>query len=121
MHDLLPVVFTQLVCFLLFIWVIKIFAVGPVLRLLDERRDKIAEQFDQAAAAEKRAGALREEYEGHLRQIDDEARKKSPARGASPRKSSKGRAARRRRSSRRPTPTPRSRWTRRAPNSRTRL
>jgi F-type H+-transporting ATPase subunit b len=76
MQEQLPILFTHLVAFLLFIWVIKTYAVGPVLRLLDERRDKIAEQFDQAAATEKRAIALREEYEGHLRQIDEEARKK---------------------------------------------
>lgn len=76
MQDQLPVLFTHLVAFLLFIWVIKIFAVGPVMRLLDDRRDKIAERFDQAAAIEKRANVLREEYEGHLRQIDEEARKK---------------------------------------------
>jgi F-type H+-transporting ATPase subunit b len=75
-QKILPIALTQLVAFLVFIWLLNYFAVGPVLRLLDDRRDKIATQFDQIASSEKRVAALREEYEKRLRDIDDEARKR---------------------------------------------
>lgn len=73
---LLPMALTQLVAFLLFIWLLNKFAVGPVLKLIDERREKISSQFDQAAAAEKRVAALKDEYEARLQKIDEEARKR---------------------------------------------
>ena len=75
-QKILPIALTQLVAFLVFIGLLNHFAVGPVLRLLDDRRDKIATQFDQIASSEKRVVALREEYEKRLRDIDDEARKR---------------------------------------------
>jgi F-type H+-transporting ATPase subunit b len=75
-QKILPIALTQLVAFLIFIWMLNRYAVGPVLRLLDERREKIASQFDQIAASEKRVAALRDEYEKRLREIDDEARKR---------------------------------------------
>ena len=67
MTQVLPIALTHLVAFLLFIWVIKKYAVGPVLQLLDERRAKIADQFDQIDSDKKHVGALREEYEEHIR------------------------------------------------------
>ncbi len=74
--DLIPMALTQLVAFLIFIWLLKRFAVGPVTQLLDERREKIVAKFDEIEATEKRVAALKEEYETHLREIDEEARKK---------------------------------------------
>jgi F-type H+-transporting ATPase subunit b len=76
MKELLPVVFTHFVAFLLFLWVIKTFAVGPVLNLLDQRRKQIADQYDDITAKNKRVDGLREEYEEHLREIEEEARKR---------------------------------------------
>jgi F-type H+-transporting ATPase subunit b len=73
---LLPIALTHLVAFLCFIFLLNYFAVKPILRLLDERREKIATQFDQIANSEKRVTALREDYEKRLRDIDDEARKR---------------------------------------------
>ncbi|MBN1868374.1 F0F1 ATP synthase subunit B [Candidatus Sumerlaeota bacterium] len=73
---LLPVAFTHLVAFLIFIWLLKIFAVGPILRLLDERRQRIATQFDDLQKAEKRVASLKDEYAEHLQKIDEEARKR---------------------------------------------
>jgi F-type H+-transporting ATPase subunit b len=68
---------TQLAAFLIFIWLLKHFAMQPVLRLLDDRREKIASEFNQIAVSEKRISALKEEYEDRLRKIDEEARKRS--------------------------------------------
>ena len=73
-QKLIPMVFTQAVAFLFFVWLLNIFAVKPVLRLLDERRQKIADQFDEIDSEKKKADGLREEYEEHLRKIEDEAR-----------------------------------------------
>jgi F-type H+-transporting ATPase subunit b len=75
-QTLLPVAITHLVVFLLFVWLLKIWAVGPVLKLIDERRDKISGQFDQVAAAEKRVAGLKDEYDGRILKIDEEARKR---------------------------------------------
>lgn len=75
--QLLPTLFTNLVAFFIFIFLLKMYAVGPVLRLLDERREKIAKEFDQIAAAEKRNNAMRDDYEKKLREIDDEARRRA--------------------------------------------
>lgn len=75
--ELMPVVLTHLAAFLLFIWVIKKYAVGPVVHLLDERRVKIAEEFDQIDSDRKQVAALKEEYEANIREIDEEARKRA--------------------------------------------
>ncbi len=76
MGELIPVVLTHFVAFMMFIWVIKRYGVVPVMRVLDERRERIAHQFDEIDQSEKRAVALREEYEEKLREIDEEARKR---------------------------------------------
>ena len=75
--EILPSVLTHLVAFLIFVWILKRLALKPVLLLLDERRDKIAKEFDQIATSEKRVNSLKEEYEDRLRKIDEEARKRS--------------------------------------------
>lgn len=72
--DLIPLVLTQGLAFVVFIWLLNIFAVKPVLELLDERREKIAEQFNEIDAEHKKADALKNEYEEHLRKIEEEAR-----------------------------------------------
>ena len=63
MDYVLPIALTQLVAFLLFLWVCNKYAVGPVLNLLDERRDKIAAQFDEIDSGKKRVATLKEDYE----------------------------------------------------------
>lgn len=75
-QKLIPTVLTHLAAFLVFVWLLKHFALNPILGLLDERRNKIAKEFDQIATSEKRANGLKEEYEDKLRKIDEEARKR---------------------------------------------
>ncbi len=60
---------THAVGFIIFFWVMKKFAWGPLLNLLDERRQKIADSFkeidDKGAATDK----LKGEYEDKLKNI----------------------------------------------------
>ncbi|NQU41667.1 F0F1 ATP synthase subunit B [bacterium] len=76
-QNLLPVALTHLLAFIIFIFLLQRLAVGPILRLLDERREKIASQFDDIDVSEKRVASLREEYEKKLQEIDEEARKRT--------------------------------------------
>lgn len=52
--------------FILF-FALSYFLFNPVKNFLDKRRDKIAGELDSAAALQKKAQALKEEYEGKLR------------------------------------------------------
>jgi F-type H+-transporting ATPase subunit b len=75
MMEIVPIALTHLVAFLIFIWLLKKFAIGPVSKVLDERREKIAEDFNQIDASQKSVAVLKEEYETRLAEIDEEARK----------------------------------------------
>ena len=65
---------THIVGFLIVLGLLKKFAWGPVLSLLDERRDGIKAQFDEIDDEKRKVDTLREEYEGHLRNIEIERR-----------------------------------------------
>lgn len=67
---------TQVIGFVIAVLVLKRFAWGPILKLLDERREAIAGRFAEADTAKQGAERLRMEYEGRMREIDAEARKK---------------------------------------------
>jgi len=69
-------VITHVIGFLVVLWLLRRFAWNPVLRLLDQRRERI--RADLSAAEEQRAAAegLRREYEVHLGNIDAEARQR---------------------------------------------
>ena len=67
---------TQVIGFIIAVLVLKRFAWGPILKLLDERRAAIAGRFAEADTAKQGAERLRAEYEGRMRDIDAEARKR---------------------------------------------
>lgn len=67
---------TQIIGFVIAVLILKRFAWGPILKLLDERREAIAGRFSEADAARRSAEQTRAQYEGRLREIDAEARKK---------------------------------------------
>ena len=69
-------ILTQLIAFLIFLWVMKRYAWKPILRLLDDRRRKIAEEFDGIDRAKAEAERFRADYEGRLRAIEQEARER---------------------------------------------
>jgi F-type H+-transporting ATPase subunit b len=65
---------THIVGFLIVLGLLKKFAWGPVLSFLDQRRDGIKAQFDEIDSEKLKVDTLREEYEGHLRNIEIERR-----------------------------------------------
>ncbi len=64
----------QIIGFLLVLWIMKRFAWKPILKVLDDRKNRI--QSELAEAEDKRVGAekLGEQYQDKLREIDTEAR-----------------------------------------------
>ena len=65
---------THLVGFLIFVWVLKKFAWGPLLTLMDERRDKIAGEFARIDQEKAAVAELTEQYQSKLAEIDSERR-----------------------------------------------
>jgi F-type H+-transporting ATPase subunit b len=69
-------VLTQIVGFLIFLFLIRRFAWGPVLETLENRRAKIAADLAEAERKKQDAAALRGQLEQELRTIDQQARQK---------------------------------------------
>lgn len=70
------IVITQIIGFLIALWILKAFAWKPLLKMLDDRRNKIAGDIDDAEKIKIEADDLLEAYKGKLRDIDNEARAK---------------------------------------------
>jgi len=69
-------VLTQIVGFLIFLFLIRKFAWGPVLQTLEDRRAKIAGDLADADRKKAEAAELRGKLEAELRNIDQQARVK---------------------------------------------
>jgi F-type H+-transporting ATPase subunit b len=67
---------TNILGFLLLFWGLKRFAWGPILGMLDERRESIAGSFRQIEEGKQENQGLRDELEQQLRDIDATGRKK---------------------------------------------
>jgi len=67
---------TQILGFLAVLWVLRAFAWKPLLKVLEERREKIAADF--AAAEQARAGmeTLKADFEAKIRDIESTARQR---------------------------------------------
>lgn len=78
MGDILrpDLLFTQIVGFLIVLWVLKRFAWGPVLGMLEARRQGIVKDVDDAKSLREDAEKLKARYEEHLRQIEAESRQR---------------------------------------------
>jgi F-type H+-transporting ATPase subunit b len=72
----LPQLVTHAVGFLITFWVLKKYAWGPLLALLEERRNKIADEFKTIEDEKAKAAALTATYQAKLRDIDVERRQK---------------------------------------------
>jgi len=67
---------THAVGFLITVWILKKFAWGPLLALMDERRAKIQSEFDKIETEMSRVDTLAVEYDAKLKGIDEERRAK---------------------------------------------
>ncbi len=65
---------TVIFCFLLVYWVLKRYAYGPILSIIDERRDKIQADLKEAADLRDKVDQDQKDYEERLRNIQEEAR-----------------------------------------------
>src|SRR5262245_36770295 len=69
-------VLTQIVGFLIFLFLIRKFAWGPVLQMLEDRKAKIAGDLADAEGKKREAAELRAKLDQELRTIDQQARAK---------------------------------------------
>ena len=66
----LPLVLTQILGFIILLWVLRAFAWGPLIGLLEERRRKIAGEFEEADRRKADAAVLKARYEQELKGIE---------------------------------------------------
>lgn len=66
----------NILAFLLLLAILKKFAWGSLLKLIDERREKILSEFGQIEQTKQELAKLKVEYQAHLTQIEEEARSK---------------------------------------------
>jgi F-type H+-transporting ATPase subunit b len=69
-------ILTQIIGFLLLLWLLKKFAWKPILQLLETRRNKIVAEFDKIDATKQEVTQLKLDYEQQLKTIDAQARQK---------------------------------------------
>lgn len=67
---------TQIIGFILTVWILKAFAWKPLLKMLEDRKNKIAEDIGDAEKIKSDAEALLDDYNAKLRDIETEARSK---------------------------------------------
>ncbi len=67
---------THAIGFLIAVWLLKKFAWKPLLGLLEERKQKIKDEFDTIDRKKEEIDRLTAEYEQKLKEIDAEARKR---------------------------------------------
>ena len=72
----IPQVVTQILGFLLMVWVLRRYAWGPMLGMLEARREKIAGEFREADRLKAEAMSLKAKYDAELKTIDAQARQK---------------------------------------------
>ena len=72
----IPVVLTNIAGFVIVVWILAKFAWGPILDILDARRDKIASDFAEAEQARGDAETLKGDFESKLGDIKTIEREK---------------------------------------------
>jgi F-type H+-transporting ATPase subunit b len=72
----IPVLLTQILGFLIVLWVLKRYAWKPVLGLLEERRARIAGEVASATRMREEAERLKAEYEDQLKTIETQSRQR---------------------------------------------
>lgn len=69
-------IITHAVGFIIFVWVLKKFAWGPLLGLMEERRAKIKGEFDEIDRQKAEVAKVTADYEAKMKEIDAERRAK---------------------------------------------
>jgi len=69
-------VITQIIGFLITVWLLKRFAWKPLLAMMDERRQKIKDEFKKIDDEKAGAAQLKSDYENKLKNIESERRQK---------------------------------------------
>lgn len=72
----LGLIVTQILGFIIALWILKLFAWGPLLKMLDDRKKKISGDIDEGERIKADARKLLDDYNAKLRNIDVEARTK---------------------------------------------
>ncbi|MDZ4723746.1 MAG: F0F1 ATP synthase subunit B [candidate division Zixibacteria bacterium] len=67
---------THLVGFLITLWILKKFAWGPLLALMEERRNKIVDEFKSIDDEKAKVALQQVEYDSRLKEIENERRAK---------------------------------------------
>ena len=70
---------TNILAFLLLLFILKKFAWGALLKLIDERREKISSGFESIEQAKREIAQLKAEYQERMAQIEEEGRAKIQA------------------------------------------
>jgi F-type H+-transporting ATPase subunit b len=65
---------THAVGFLITLWILKRYAWGPLLDMIEERRNKITGEFETIDQEKQKAEELNQQYQAKLREIDSERR-----------------------------------------------
>lgn len=69
-------ILTHALGFLIFVWILRRYAWGPLLALMEERRNKIVGEFDEIDRRKAEVAKVTAEYEARMREIDNERRAK---------------------------------------------
>jgi F-type H+-transporting ATPase subunit b len=69
-------ILTHALGFLIFVWILRRFAWGPLLALMEERRNKIAGEFEEIDRQKAEVAKVTAEYEAKMKEIDSERRAK---------------------------------------------
>ena len=67
-------ILTHAIGFLIVLWILKRYAWGPLLALMEERRSRIADEFKKIEEQEAKVTQLTDEYQARLKGIDSERR-----------------------------------------------
>jgi len=67
--DIGKILVTNVIAFLILVWVLAKYAWGPMMSVLDQRRDKIKSEYDAAATKLGEAEQLRQDYDSKLAEI----------------------------------------------------
>jgi len=69
LQSMLQIIFVNVIAFMLLVWLLKKYAWGPIMSVLDERASKIKGDYDAAAGKLGEAEQLRQDYDSKLAEI----------------------------------------------------